>query len=95
MKQVGRCVITDRCLPPRRVYTKCDFVTYGDRSAQLRLVQRHCANRTLRVRDATNCCPVRSEQFALVANLAATFGVKGCSLHHKSRSPRFGARRAP
>ena len=88
-------MITDRCLPPRRVYTQCDFVTYGDRPTQLRLVQRHCANRTLGVRDAANCCPVRPEQFALVANLAATFGIEGSSLHHKSRTPRFGARSAP
>ena len=95
MKQVGRSVVTDRCRPPRRVYTQRDLVTYGDRPAQLRLVQRHCANRTLRVRDAANRCPVRPEQFALVANLAATFGIEGSSLHHKSRTPRFGARSAP
>ena len=95
MKQVGRSVITDRCLPPRRVYTQCDFVTYGNRPTQLRLVQRHCANRTLGVRDAANCCPVRPEQFALVANLAATFGIEGGSFNHKSRTPRFGAPRAP
>ena len=95
MKQVGRSVITDRCRPPRRVYTQRDFVTYGDRPTQLRLVQRHCADRSLRVRDAANCCTVRPEQFALVANLAATFGIEGGSLHHKSRTPRFGARRAP
>ena len=95
MKQVGRSVITDRCRPPRRVYTQRDLVTYGDRPTQLRLVERHCANWSLRVRDAANCCPVRPEQFALVANLAATFGIEGSSLHHKSRTPRFGARSAP
>ena len=88
-------MITDRCLPPRRVYTQRDLVTYGDRLTQLRLVQRHCANWSLRVRDAANCCPVRPEQFALVANLAATFGIEGGSFNHKSRTPRFGARRAP
>ena len=71
MKQVGRSMITDRCLPLRCVYTQCDLVTYGDRPTQFRLVERHCTNGSLRVRDAANCCPVRPEQFALVANLAA------------------------